>query len=243
MYAPSISPKKISGINLVGHIGQFGSHAVTENHIAQRFKVGQFPDHAGGIGIDNGADQVVGHLVVVGQQLLGVFGQAIATVTEGGVVVVAADTGIKANPFDNLATVQTMRLGIGIQLVKIGDPHRQIGVGKQLDRSRLGTARQQYRNILLDRPFLQQVGKTLGPLAALPHHNARGMQVVITALPSRKNSGEKIRFSVPSSSRIRSVKPTGMVDLITINAPGLMAITSRITASTVLVLKLLVSGS
>ena len=137
---------------------------------------------AGGIGIDNGADQVVGHLVIVGKQLLGIFGQAITTITKRGIVVVATDTGIKANPFNNLATIKTVRLGIGIQLVEIGHPHRQIGVGKQLDSLSFRTARQQYRNIRLDGPLLQQVGKTLGPLAALTHHNARGMQVVIYCL-------------------------------------------------------------
>lgn len=35
---------------------------------------------AGAVGLDDGLDQVLGHVLVVGQQLLGVLGQAVATV-------------------------------------------------------------------------------------------------------------------------------------------------------------------
>lgn len=37
---------------------------------------------AGGIGIHNCADQIIGHLRVIGQQQLGVFGQAINAITK-----------------------------------------------------------------------------------------------------------------------------------------------------------------
>ena len=43
---------------------------------------------AGAVGLDDGLDQVLGHVLVVGQQLLGVLGQAVAAVAEAGVVVV-----------------------------------------------------------------------------------------------------------------------------------------------------------
>ena len=70
------------------------------------------------------------------------------------------------------------------------------------------------------------------------------MQIVIERPAFTQELGEKSRFSVPNSLRIRSVNPTGMVDLITTTACGLMAIASRITASTVPVLEVVgVSGS
>ena len=50
------------------------------------------------------------------------------------------------------------------------------------------------------------------------------MQIVIERPAFTQELGEKSRFSVPNSLRIRSVNPTGMVDLITITACGLMAI-------------------
>ena len=43
-----------------------------------------------------------------------------------------------------------------------------------------------------------------------------------SALPSHKNSGEKIRLSQPVRAGIRTVNPTRMVDLITAVAGGLI---------------------
>jgi hypothetical protein len=40
-----------------------------------------------GVGVDEGLDEVLGHLAVVGEQLMGLLGQAIAAVAEGRVVV------------------------------------------------------------------------------------------------------------------------------------------------------------
>ena len=52
---------------------------------------------AGAVGVHDGLDQVLGHVLVVGQQLLGVLGQAVAAVAEAGVVVVAADARLQAH--------------------------------------------------------------------------------------------------------------------------------------------------
>lgn len=51
---------------------------------------------AGAVAIDDGVDKVFGHVGVVGQELLGVLGQAVAAVAEGGVVVVAADAALSS---------------------------------------------------------------------------------------------------------------------------------------------------
>ncbi|KTF08026.1 hypothetical protein MGSAQ_000478 [marine sediment metagenome] len=58
-----------------------------------------------------------------------------------------------------------------------------------------------------------------------------------SARPSRRNSGLKITCSVPSRARTSRVKPTGTVDLTTITACGASRVTSRITSSTLEVLK------
>ena len=64
-----------------------------------------------------------------------------------------------------------------------------------------------------------------------------GYKLSYKALPSRKNSGEKIILSTPNFAFNCSVKPTGTVDLITIIALGLIDNTSCTTDSTLLVSK------
>lgn len=118
------------------------------------------------------------HGAVVGQQLLGVFGQAVAAVAKAGVVVVAAYARVQAHAVDDLAGVKRMARGIGVQLVKKRHTHGQIGVGKELDGLCLGAAAQQHVYVLFDGALLQQCGKGLGPVAYLAHHNAAGVQVV-----------------------------------------------------------------
>ena len=53
---------------------------------------------AGAVGGHDGFDQVFRHVPVVGQQLLGVLGQAVAAVAETGVVVMVADPRVQPHP-------------------------------------------------------------------------------------------------------------------------------------------------
>ena len=73
---------------------------------------------------DDRMDQVLRHVAVVGEQLLGVLGQTVAAVAERRVVVMVADARVEADAVDDLARVQPMRLGIGVQLVEVGEPRR-----------------------------------------------------------------------------------------------------------------------
>src|SRR5690606_4146816 len=86
--------------------------------------------HAGGVGLHDRGDQRLGHVAVVGQQLAGVLGQAVAAVAEGGVVVVVPDAGVQAHALDDLPGVQAAGRGVGVELVEVGHPHRQVGVGE-----------------------------------------------------------------------------------------------------------------
>src|SRR5690606_18447615 len=76
--------------------------------------------HPGGVGVHDGGDQGLGDVAVVGQQLAGVLGQAVAAVAEGGVVVVVADAGVQPDALDDLAGVQAAGGGVGVQLVEVG---------------------------------------------------------------------------------------------------------------------------
>ena len=83
---------------------------------------------AGAVGIHDGLDQVLGHAPVVGQQLLGVLGQAVAAVAEAGVVVVAADARLQAHAVDDVTGVEASHLAVGVELVEVGDAEDRVGV-------------------------------------------------------------------------------------------------------------------
>ena len=53
------------------------------------------------VALHDGGHHVLRHVLVVGQQLLGVLGQAVAAVAEARVVVVRADARVEADAFDD----------------------------------------------------------------------------------------------------------------------------------------------
>ena len=85
------------------------------------------------VGIDDGANQVLGDVLEVGEELLGILGQAVPAVAEAGVVVVGSDARVQADSLDDIARVEAFTFGIGVELVKVRNPQRQIRVGKELD--------------------------------------------------------------------------------------------------------------
>lgn len=134
---------------------------------------------AGAVALYHGGDQVLRHLVVIRQQLLGVLGQAIAAIAEAGIVVIRPDPWVQADALDDLAGVQAARQGIAVQLVEIGHAQREVGVGEQLDRLGLDGAGEQHRHVLADGSLDQQIGEPTRGRAVIAHHDARGMQVVV----------------------------------------------------------------
>ena len=154
---------------------------------------------AGAVGLDDGLDQVLRHVPVVGQQLLGVLGQAVAAVSEARVVVVAADARLKAHAVDDVAGVEAADLAVGVELVEVGDAQRQVGVGEELDGLGLGGTEHELRDALgaVGVHALQlggvgalgeQAGEALGGRHGLgvvlrsAHHDAAGVQVVVERL-------------------------------------------------------------
>ena len=88
---------------------------------------------AGVVGVHDGADEVLWHVAEVGEQLLGVLGQAVATVAKARVVVEVADARVERDALDDLPGVQPLGLGIGVKLVEVRDAQRQVGVREELD--------------------------------------------------------------------------------------------------------------
>ena len=154
---------------------------------------------AGAVGLDDGLDQVLRHVPVVGQQLLGVLGQTVAAVAEAGVVVVAADARLQAHAVDDVAGVEAADLAVGVELVEVGHAQRQVGVGEELHRLGLGGAQHELRDALgavgvhaleLDGvgALREQTRESLGScdgvsvLLRRAHHDAAGVQVVVERL-------------------------------------------------------------
>lgn len=140
---------------------------------------------AGAVGFHDGADHVLRYVVEVGEQLFGVFGQTVAAVTEAGVVVMATDARIKAHAVDNLAGVEALGFGVGVQLVEVAHTQCQVGVGEQLHGFRLGEAHEQGVDPGLERALLQQGGELTGAAlggGVVAHDDAAGIEVVVECL-------------------------------------------------------------
>ena len=154
---------------------------------------------AGAVGLDDGLDQVLRHVLVVGEQLLGVLGQAVTAVAEAGVVVVAADARLQAHAVDYVAGVEAADLAVGVELVEVGHAQRQVGVGEELDGLGLGGAQHELRDALRAvgvqavelcgvGALREQAGELLGGYNGLgvvlrrANHDAAGVQVVVECL-------------------------------------------------------------
>ena len=74
------------------------------------------------VAFHDGAHHILGHLVVIGQQLLGVLRQTVASVAETRVVVVRADARVQTYSFDDGTGVQSLHLGVGVQFVEVAHP-------------------------------------------------------------------------------------------------------------------------
>ena len=151
---------------------------------------------AGAVGIHDGLDQVLRHVPVVGQQLLGVLGQAVAAVAEAGVVVVAADSRLQAHAVDDVAGVEASHLAVGVELVEVGHAQSEVGVGEQLHGLGLGGAQHELGDALgavgvhalqlggvgtLREQASEALsgGHGLGVLLGRTDHDAAGVQVVV----------------------------------------------------------------
>ena len=84
----------------------------------------------------------------------------------------AADARVEAYAINDLLSVQSFALGVGVQLIEVGHAQRQISVSKQLDGLGLGEAHEQRVDVLLDSSLLQQRRKGVRGL-----HQARVVQV------------------------------------------------------------------
>ena len=163
---------------------------------------------AGAIRIHYGGNHTLRHFGIVCQQLFGVFGQTVAAVAKRGVIIVCANARVEPHARNNGFRVQSLHIGISVELVEIRHTECQIGVGKQFHRLCLFQAHKQGVDVFLNGTLLQQSGKGFGKLLRLriadgidsgilflppllqigrqkfgiAHDNARGPQIIFQRL-------------------------------------------------------------
>ena len=143
---------------------------------------------SGAICLNDRFDKVFRHVLVVGEQLLGIFWQTVAAVAEGRIVVVIADARIEADAFDDLGGVEALDLGIGVQLVEVADAERQICVDEEFRGLSLGSAHEKGVDNLFVGALLQKLGEDVGILSGVvggfivSDDDPAGIQVVIQGL-------------------------------------------------------------
>ena len=114
------------------------------------------------VALDDGGHHVLGHVGVVGQELLGVLGQAVAAVAEGGVVVVRADARVETDALDDGAAVEALDFGVRVELVEVAHAQGEVGVGEELDGLGLFHAHEEGGDVVFDGAFLEEAGEGLG---------------------------------------------------------------------------------
>lgn len=151
---------------------------------------------AGGVGVHDRLDEVLGDVPVVGEELAGVLRQAVAAVAEARVVVEVADPGVERDAADDVGGGEALGGAVGVELVEVGDAERQVGVREELHGLGLGAAEHEGRDarravgvrpraIRGVRPLLEQRREALGGRDGLrvvlrrAHHDAARMKIVV----------------------------------------------------------------
>lgn len=170
---------------------------------------------AGAVALHDGADKILGDVCIICQQLLCVLGKAVSSVTEGGVVVVGADTGVEPDALDDGLRVESLDLGVGVQLVEVADAKGKVCVGEELYGLCLLGAHVEGGYVLLERPLLKQSGESVrgpghavdvgdgedclvgGAMLVTLHelgdagHDAAGIEVVVEGLALAQELGKE----------------------------------------------------
>ena len=133
-------------------------------------------------------DEVLRHVLIVREQLLCVFGQAVSAVAKRRIIVVISHTRIETDAFDDLGGVQVFDLGVGVELVEVADAQREVCVDEQLRGFRFGEAHEEDVDVLLVSALLQERGEEVRLLArplgglVVADDDAARVQVVVQGL-------------------------------------------------------------
>ena len=95
---------------------------------------------SGMVTFNDSLDEVLGNILVVGKELLGVLGKTVAAVAKRRIVVMCADSGIETYTVDNLLCIKTLKLCVGIKFIEVRYSESKISVGKKLNSFGFGKA-------------------------------------------------------------------------------------------------------
>ena len=115
----------------------------------------------GAVALNDGCHHVLWHILIVCKKLLCVFGQTIASITEGRIIIVCSDTWVKSYTTDNTLGVQTFNLGVCVKLIEIADAKGKVGIGKELYCLSLFHSHKQGVDVFLQSTLMKQCGKGL----------------------------------------------------------------------------------
>lgn len=108
-------PARVFGIAI---ITSFAEHLVGDEVLARA------------VGLNDGRHHILRHILIVGQQLLRVLGEAIAAVAEGGIVIMCADTRIEANALNDGLRIEPLNFGVRVKFVEIAYAEGEVGISK-----------------------------------------------------------------------------------------------------------------
>ena len=159
---------------------------------------------AGAVALDYGLNQVLRDIGIIGKELLGVFREAVAAVAEGRVVVVRADSWVKADTFDDGLRVKAFYLRIGVKFIEVADTQGEVGVGEELHGLGLFHAHKERVNVLLDCALLKKSGEY--PCIFLSLRIADGVDGGVLLVPFLVlGGGEDFRIADYDSGRVEVV--------------------------------------
>ena len=152
--------------------------------------------------LHNRLNQILRHISIVCQQLLGILRQTVTTITEARIVVMRTDARIQTHAVDDSLRIQPLHLNISIQLVEVAHSQSQISIGEELDSLSLLHTHEERINVLLDGTLLQQSRKSLGSL--LQHFHIRYTSDSLILL-SKFRAVDNLRIAHDDAARIEII--------------------------------------
>ena len=147
---------------------------------------------AGVVGLDDGFDEVLRDGFVVGQELFGVFGEAVAAIAEGGVVVVSADARVKADSVDDAFGVEAFGGGVSVEFVEVGNAEGEVSISEELDGLGFGAVHEEDGSVFFLASVKEEAGEGFGLFCIAADDDAGGVEVVVEGFAfAEEFGGEK----------------------------------------------------
>ena len=188
-------------------ISSLGKHAVRNEILACT------------IALHNSLNQILGHVLIVGKELLRVLRQTISAISERRIVILVADTRVEAYALDDGLCVEPLHLSVSIKLIEVAHTQCEVSIGEELHSLSLGKSHEERVNVLFQRTFLQQGGKRACSLVKAvgmvgqvgrrtSYDDATRVKIVVQSLALTKEFGREDKAKVSAILFIKSCAVT-----------------------------------